>query len=213
MRKLRPSDVLFSKIRQHVLGSLFMHSEQWRYLSDLAQELMVKPSSLQREIHNLIASEILEAETRGNRLYFRPNKECVLFTELNGIVLKTSGLADVVLESLQPFSKEIDVAFIFGSIARAEAREDSDIDIMIIGAVQLVDLALPIRRLAESLKRPVNPIILSRSEAEKMLRSPNHFWDTVLASPKLMLIKNDREFVRSIEARQAESAQDQPHGN
>ncbi len=213
MRKLRPSDVLFPKIRQRVLGSLFMHSEEWRYLSGLAQELSVPPSSLQREIHNLIASEILEAETRGNRLYFRPNKECVLFPELNGIVLKTSGLADVVLESLLPFSKEMDVAFIFGSLASGDAREQSDVDIMIIGQVQLLDLALSIRHLEEILKRSVNPIIVSRTEAEKMLRSPSHFFDTVLSLPKLMLIKNDCELVRAIEARQAEKAHDEPIGN
>jgi predicted nucleotidyltransferase len=208
MRKLRPNDALFPKIRQRVLGTLFMHSAEWRYLSDLAQELAVSPSSLQREIHNLIAAEILEAETRGNRLYFRPNKDGTLFPELSRIVLKTSGLADIVLESLRSFSKKIDVAFIYGSIARGEWRDDSDVDIMIIGAIQLLELALPIRRLEKMLKRSINPVLLNQAEAKKMLRSSNHFLDTVLAAPKLMLIKNDRELVRLIESRQAESAQD-----
>jgi len=69
MRKLRPGDVLFPKIRQRVLCSLFMHSEEWRYLSGLAQELSVPPSSLQREIHNLIASEILEADAETDFIF------------------------------------------------------------------------------------------------------------------------------------------------
>jgi len=127
--------------------------------------------------------------------------------------VKTSGLADVVLESLLPFSKEMDVAFIFGSLASGDARERSDVDIMIIGQVQLLDLALSIRHLEEILKRSVNPIIISRTEAEKMLQSPSHFFDSVLSSPKLMLIKNDCELVRAIEARQTEKAHDEPIGN
>lgn len=208
MRKIRPNDALFPKLRQRILGSLYMHCDEWRYLSDLAQELEVSPSSLQREIHNLIASEILEEKVKGNRLYFRPNKQCVLFSELKSIVVKTLGLADLVTESLKPFTKQIDMAFIFGSIASGQDIEGSDVDLMVIGDVQLLDLAPALSYLEETLSRPVNPYIVATKEAELMLRSPNHFFDTVFATPKLILIKNDRKLARSIEARQAKSLLD-----
>jgi hypothetical protein len=56
-----------------------------------------------------------------------------IFQELAGILRKTSRLADVVAEALEPLSKHIDVAFIFGSVARGVEGPASDIDVLIIG--------------------------------------------------------------------------------
>jgi predicted nucleotidyltransferase len=183
-----------------------MDTSKWRYQNELAQELSISPSSLQKELQRLIASEILEAEQRGNRLYFRPNMACTIFDELVGIAAKTSGLLAVVKDFLLPFSKKIDVAFIFGSIARNEEQSASDVDLMIIGQIELIDLALPLRRIESQLKREVNPHVMSRAEALKMLESPNHFFQTMMAAPKIMLIRNNSELARSCEERTAKDA-------
>jgi predicted nucleotidyltransferase len=207
MRRLSPIDALFPKIRQRILGSLFMHPDAWRYQNDLAQELSVSPSTLQKEIQKLIASEILEAEQRGNRLYFRPNKDCTIFAELAGITAKTSGLVEAVRELLKPFDKKIDVAFIFGSVARNEELSASDVDLMIIGSVAMLELAVPLRRIEKRINREVNPHVMSREEAQKLLKSPNHFFKTVLAAPKIMLIRNDSELAKSCQ----ETTTKEPH--
>jgi len=49
--------------------------------------------------------------------------------------------------ALEKYRDKIDSIILFGSVARGEAREDSDIDILVIGDVsleELVDLSFPI---------------------------------------------------------------------
>ena len=49
--------------------------------------------------------------------------------------------------ALEKYRDKIDSIILFGSVARREAREDSDIDILVIGDVsleELVDLSFPI---------------------------------------------------------------------
>ena len=41
-----------------------------------------------------------------------------MFAELRGIVLKTSGLADVLRTALAPLAAQIEHAFVFGSVAK-----------------------------------------------------------------------------------------------
>jgi predicted nucleotidyltransferase len=208
MRSLRLLDALFPKTRQRVIGALFIHPELWRYQNDLANELKVSPSSLQKEIQQMIATEILEIDQKGNRLYFRPNRRCPIFGELLGLAEKTSGLATAVEYALRPFSEHIALAFIYGSVALGKQKSDSDVDLMIIGELELIKLVKPLASAEKKVRREINPHLFSVDEANKLLEFPNHFFKTVLASPKLMLLCNDDKLGRAFEKSGGEAAHD-----
>src|SRR5215813_13177005 len=133
MRKYRALDALFPRIRQAILVATVLHPDRWWYLSDLAKHLGVRPSSLQRELATLVEAGILQRREDGNRVYFQANPDCPFLSELQGLLVKTAGIVDVLRETLAPFAKRIDWAFIYGSVARAEELASSDVDLMIIG--------------------------------------------------------------------------------
>src|SRR6266704_7113838 len=135
MRKSKAIDALFPRTRQAILAATLLHPERWWYLSDLARHLGVRPSSLQRELAALGDTGILRQRRDGNRLYFQPNPDCPFLAELQGLMLKTVGLIDVLCEALDPFTDRIDWAFVYGSMARSEELVSSDVDLMIIGRV------------------------------------------------------------------------------
>jgi uncharacterized protein len=206
MRKLSPSDALFPKIRQRIIGLLFANPDKWTYQAEVVKELQVSQSSVQMELRRLIASGILESDVRGNRVYFRPDKGCIIFDELAGIGLKTSGLLDLVHQFLRPFDKKLAVAFVFGSIARTEEHSGSDVDLMLVGDITLAELSPALGPLEKKLSREVNPHVMSITEAQEMLRSPNHFFSTVLNGPKIILLRNNHELARSFEQGHVEDA-------
>ena len=194
-------DALFPKIRQQILGTLLSNPEDWRYRSELSKELGIPQSSLQKELKVLIDSGILEARSRGNRVYFRPDKTCVIYGELADIATKTFGLVDVVRSALEAFNDKIALAFIFGSVARGTENSTSDIDLMLIGEIKLEHLLPTLKELEKKLNRDVNPHLMTVNEARNMLRSPNHFFATVISDPKVILIRNDDELSRVFEQR------------
>ena len=193
MRKLRAIDAIFPRIRQAILAATLLQPDRWWYLSDLARHLAVRPSSLQRELAALVEAGILRQRRDGNRTYFQPNPDCPFLTELQGLMLKTVGLVDVLHEVLEPFTNRIDWAFVYGSIARSEELASSDVDLMIIGRVGLADIAPALRQAERCLNRPVNPTVYSREEFATKLAAGHAFLHTVLAGAKLFICGDSHE--------------------
>ena len=56
-------------------------------------------------------------------------------------------VGEFVRRALENYRGKIDKIILFGSVARGEAREDSDVDILVVGEVsleELVDISFPI---------------------------------------------------------------------
>lgn len=187
MRIKRPLDSLLPRTRQAILATTLLHPDRGWYLSDLAKHLGVRPSSLQRELVALTTAEILVRRQDGNRVYFRANPACPFLPELQGLLVKTLGVVDVLREALAPLAPRLTWAFIYGSIARAEDLATSDVDLMVIGRLGLADLAPALRRAEQRLGRAVNPLVYSREEFLSKLQAGDHFLTAVLDGATLFL--------------------------
>jgi len=193
MHKPQPLDALMPVTRQGILAATLLHPEKWWYLSDLANHLGVPPSSLQRELPNLVDAGILESRRDGNRVYYRPAPDCPFRSELTGLIIKTAGFSDVIRRGLRSLAKRIVHAFVYGSVARGDLRPDSDIDLMIIGDVGLSELAKPLKKAEDQLGRTINPTVYPQQELAQKLASGHHFLTTVLKEPKLFIIGDQDE--------------------
>ena len=139
-------------------------ARQWLYLSELAQFLRTTPSSLQRDLKALVDGGILEQRREGTRAYVKADTRSPLFADLHGLVEKTAGLLPTLRRLLEQFDTRVDVAFVYGSIARGEEHATSDVDLLVIGTVGLAELAPRARKVEEQLGREVN--VTSYSQAE-----------------------------------------------
>jgi predicted nucleotidyltransferase len=106
---------------------------------------------------------------------------------------KTSGLADVVAEALASLSDEIDVAFIFGSVARGAESAGSDIDLIVIGSVDFGAIVEALYPAQQQLAREINPKVFSVREWKSKLREQNSFTTDVLLKPKIFLVGDEHE--------------------
>jgi hypothetical protein len=65
---------------------------------------------MQRELSRLKGSGLVSAERIGNQEHYRANPDSPIFAEL--------ALAETLKEAMEPFSDQIDSAFIYGSVAK-----------------------------------------------------------------------------------------------
>lgn len=212
MRKASPLDALFPKTRQAVLAAVYMDPTREWYLSDLARHLKVQPSSLQRELANLVTAGILRRREDGNRAYYSAETESPIFGDLHGLLLRTAGLRDVLTETLEPFRDRITVAFVYGSLARREEQPRSDIDLMVIGRVGLAELAPALKDAEDMLLRPVNPSIYSQEEIAEKLAAGHHFLETVMSKEKLFVIGGKDDLAAATQREPCADAPDQQAG-
>jgi uncharacterized protein len=82
----------------------------------------------------------------------------------------------------------IDLAYVYGSIAKGEARPDSDVDLMIVGAVSLREVSSAIRAAGRTLQRVVNPTSYASDEYAAELRKENSFVYRVHNGPRIDVI-------------------------
>jgi predicted nucleotidyltransferase len=189
MRKsVQALDSLFPSVRQGVLAATLTRPEKWWYLSELAEFLHTRPSSLQRELSSLEQSGILRQRKDGRRTYFTAETRSPIFRELRSIFEKTVGLIPTLIATLRPFEKKIICAFVYGSFARREERVTSDVDLMVIGSAGLADLAPALRKTERRIGREINVTSYSRYEFRKKVAEGDHFLKTVL--------KGDLQFVK-----------------
>ena len=152
MRNSSVLTALFPQVRQGVLAATLGQPDKWWYLSELAGRFGTSPSSLQRELSSLVASGILMHRREGTRAYFKAETQSPVFRDLQQLFEKTAGLAPILEQILKPFGSKIQIAFIYGSVARSREHAMSDVDVMVIGRAGLADLS-PALRKAEAAPR------------------------------------------------------------
>jgi predicted nucleotidyltransferase len=197
-----------SEVRAGVLRILFGVRPEKRYRAEIVKQMDFAKASVEEELQKLVDLELLTTTTDGNRRYYAANQAHPLYPELRNVVLKTSGLTDLLQEALQ--SKKIEFAFVFGSVAARNERADSDVDLMIIGPVTHRDLASPLRALTDRLGREINPHFFTIAELARRRAARDHFINDVLANPKLFIIGDEHEFTNLVGRRLAPAAPDQP---
>ena len=197
MRKKSLVAALFPKTRRAVLATTLMHPDRWWFLADLARHIGVPPSSLQREMESLVEVGVLLRRQEGKQVYFKPDPNCPILCELQGIMTKTLGLVDILRETLAPFKNCIKVAFVYGSIARGEELSESDVDLMVVGDVGLADLSPALHNAEERLAREVNPTLFSTEEFARKLKLGNHFLRTVAGAEKLLIFGSENDLAEA----------------
>ena len=188
-------DVLMPKNRQRLLGALFVQPGRAWYAAELAKQLGVLRSGVQRDLKALTGAGLLKSYRKGHMVFFQANENAPVFPELHGLILKTVGLVEALRETLSPMAKEIQVAFVYGSIAAAREQPDSDVDLMVVGTVERMRLSRPLQQAGVQLGREVNLSIFT--PAEFKAKRKQHFLSAVLDKPKLFVIGTERDLDRT----------------
>lgn len=187
------SALLFPGYRRRVLELLLLHPEQALHGREIARRTGLPSGTLTRELTRLAHAGLLKSEKRGNQLLYSADRSCPVFEEVASILRKTSGLADVLAEALDPLSDKIDVAFVFGSTARGTQTAGSDIDVIVIGAAFFGAVLDALHATQKTLGREVNPRVFSVKEWRAKLQAKDAFVAEVAAKPKIYLIGSERE--------------------
>lgn len=181
-----------SKLREDLLTLYFTNPDKKYYLRELERILNHSVANIRRELINLESTGLFRSENKGNQVYYYLNQSYLLFDELKSIIFKTLGIVRLLHDVLIKF-KDIRHAFIYGSFAKGEQREDSDIDLMIIGQVNEDELIDKLNNLEKRLQREINYTIYNKEEFNQKKEKGNSFILDIIQGDKIILIGNQNE--------------------
>ena len=185
--------LLFGEYRQRALGLLLLNPDASYHVRELARITGTSAGTLHKELTKLAADGILQKKQIGNQVHYSANRNCPIFDEMASILRKTSGLTDVLAKALIDLEDKIDVAFVFGSVARGDQQARSDVDIMLIGSLSFADAVQALHASQAVLQREINPVVYSQDEFNRRIKNNDTFINEVLAKPKLFIIGKENE--------------------
>jgi len=163
----------------------------------LSRELGLTFSVVYKELENLKDLGLVTEERKGRLRLFTINKDSVIYDELRRLLLKTTALGEQLKSSL-PELKKAKYALIYGSVARGEELETSDIDLLVIGDIAEEKLIAGVRKVEEEIGREINYILWSEREFERRAKKKHHLLTEIADNPIIGLVGDVDEFRRTV---------------
>jgi len=199
----QPIDLMFGTYRRQLLATLLLRPDERFHVRELGRMTGLSPGSIHRELKILAESGLLRQKRVGNQVLYQSNPDCPVFEELASIFRKTAGLADLLRDVLREYAEKIDTAFVFGSMATGRQIPSSDVDVMVLGDVQLIDVVKALSSLSETLGREINPVVMTTDDFVADLAKKKRFAARIMDERKVFVIGSEREFAELIQDQSA----------
>ncbi|MCX7172161.1 MAG: helix-turn-helix domain-containing protein [Proteobacteria bacterium] len=193
---------LLGNTRSAVLAAVLLHPEAALHVRELARITGASPGSLHRELRSLTELGLLLRQETGRKVHYRANTACPIFEDLAALLRKTIGVAEVLRAALLPLAEQIDMAFVYGSVAAGNEGPRSDVDVMVLGRAGFAPVVKALAPTQQVLRREVNATVMKPGDFTRKRHAGDGFVASVIRGPKLWLI--------GIEDGLAELAQDRP---
>ena len=183
------ADALFTSTQQKVLGTLFGHPRQSFFVTQIMDIAQTGRGAVQRELQRLEQSGLVTVTMRGTQKHYQANPDSPLYDEIRNIVRKTVGLAEPIRQAVSQLADKVDLAFIYGSVAKEHDTSASDIDLLLVSdQLLLEDVFAALAPAEEVLLRRINPTLYTRAEFNARQGTGDSFLTRVLSGPVIPLI-------------------------
>jgi predicted nucleotidyltransferase len=190
-------DALFTKTQQRVLALLFGQAHRSFYANEIIAWADSGVGAVQRELTRLVDASLVTVRRMGNQKHYQANRNAPIFEELQSIVKKTLGIADELSLALQPLWPQIEVAFVYGSLAKGQEHAGSDIDLMVIGSLASnAELLASLASAEQVLGRSLHPTLYNANEFAQRVQEQKSFIMRVLEQPKIFVKGSEHDLVR-----------------
>lgn len=194
------SAALASGAMARVVIDFAVHPEDASHGREIQRRTGLTPRSLQTELARLESLGVVRRRPDGRLVRYELVEDSPRWRALRTLIRDFADPIDVVRNALEDVPG-IGAAFIFGSFARGDTREDSDVDVF------LIDDGIPEERLARRtieaeilLGREVSVVQMTRDELASRVESGSSFIDNVFRRPKLWLVGTEADVQLGVES-------------
>jgi predicted nucleotidyltransferase len=188
---------LFSQVQLRVLSLLIGQPDRAYLITEVIRLAGSGRGAVQRELEKLTAAGILNLSVSGSRKSYQANRQSPIFDDLYRLIMKTVGMLEPIRRALKLYRSKIDLAFIYGSVAKGNDTAKSDIDLMIFGDhLTYGEIYRALQKAEKTVMRPINPSLMTVQEWDQKVSEQNSFVRKILQQPKLFVFGNENELKR-----------------
>ena len=147
-------------------------------------------NAVRRELAFLEKKGILTREPRANRVYYYLNKNYPFYYDLIRIGSKSVGLGADILKNKVKLGR-IKYAMFSGRFLRKMKEQPDEVDLLIVGAIVLPELALLVREEEKRLNAEINYTVMTEEEFSFRRKKRDPFITAILSGSRVMLIGDE----------------------
>jgi hypothetical protein len=190
------SDLITSKSRVKLLNTFLENPTEMYHVRELVRRTGDEINAVRRELAYLQKHGILEKEPRANRVYYFFNKSYPFYFDLLEIGTKTIGLGAEILKNRAKIGR-IKYAMFSGKFTRRQKKDDTDVDLLVVGTVVLPELAVLVRAEEKRIDREINYTAMTEEEFRFRQKKRDPFILSILESARIMLVGDEESMVES----------------
>jgi len=182
--------IIGKKSKIKILRLLLNNKEQEYCLDDIAKYTGTSCGTIYPSLKELLEARVITQRKVGRSLLYTINKNHILFPQIKELIhLEKKSLRMVAEQFVASLDKKGIVAIIlFGSVARAEFNEKSDIDILIVYCHKNVkeEVELLVDKFLEIYDVHVVPLFLTKLEVLERIKRFDNFLITLINEGQLL---------------------------
>ncbi len=190
------TDFMVSRVRAKLLKVFLQDPQEMFYVRQLTRKVDEEINAVRRELGRMQKRGMTRSEPRGNRLYYTFRKDYPFYQELLQLVVKTSGLGGAIRKHQKKLGK-VKFVMLSGRYIRRKPRQDSEVDLLVVGNIVLPQLSVLVREEEARKKQEINYTVMAVDEFEFRRRRRDPFLLGILTESRVMIIGDEEELVRS----------------
>lgn len=190
-------DMIFrTKSQILILKLLFLNTTKEFHLNDIARKTNLASPTVSKEMSNLVKTGLVTRRNQGNLSFYTINKNSIIFDEMKKIFLKYEIFSELLSKELS--KEKIKYALIYGSFAKGTEKEESDIDLLVVGDVTESYLLNTIPKIERKTGREINFILWTEKEFREKVKKHIPLVKEISKTPVIMIIGDKDGFKRAI---------------
>lgn len=149
---------------QRLMAELIAHPERDFGTVELLQHLGTSRSAGSSVINRWVQAGALRERRVGNQRRLSANPDYLLYEELRRMALKTVALTEPLAHALAPIADRLTQAFVFGSVAAGQDTNESDVDLALVGDIDLFTVSPLLDPLEHELGRSIHVNVYDAQE-------------------------------------------------
>lgn len=190
-------ELFVSRVRVKLLQLFLSNPAGLFHVREIVRRVDEEINAVRRELARMEKFGMVTSEWRANRRLYRFRKDYTFYSELLGLVAKTSGLGGAIVKKKQSLGK-IKFAFLANRFLEGKTSDSENVDLLIVGQVVLPELQAIIANEQAKREAEINYSYMDVAEFQFRIRRRDPFILRVLTQSKVMLLGDEGELLEGV---------------
>lgn len=190
-------ELFVSKVRVKILQLFLTTTDNLLHVREIVRRVDEEINAVRRELARMEKFGMVSSEWRANRRFYRFRKEYRFYSELLGMVTKSTGLGGGIIKSKAALGK-IKYALMAVRFVENGVSGSEDVDLLVVGQIVLPELQALVAKEQTNREQEINYSYMDEAEFSFRVKRRDPFILRVLTQPRIMLIGDENDLMENV---------------